>query len=61
MLYESIYDHLEEVGKLDEYIAAMKAKDIDSIRTILTALGYDPEPYVIAVLKWGANPNPKLL
>ena len=58
MIYESLNDHLSDVGRFDEWWNAVRSRDAEQLVTILLELGYDdPRPYVDNALKWGVTPN----
>ncbi len=54
--YESLSDHLEDIGVLADWRAAAEAKDVDRMDQILRSAGYDdPAPYIENALKWGLH------
>jgi hypothetical protein len=62
MIYESLNDHLSDVGRFDEWWNAVRSRDADQLVKILLELGYDyPQPYVDNALEWGITPNPGAL
>jgi hypothetical protein len=54
--YESLSDHLEDIGLLADWRAAVEVKDVNRMDQILRSAGYDdPSPYIENALRWGLH------